>query len=78
MTKNPNMRLGSQALGGESAILRHPYFKQMDWDLLNQRQVEPPFRPRIVSDGGAPPSAKCFPHLDSCGGKDIDAQGAWP
>ncbi|XP_006261688.4 protein kinase C eta type [Alligator mississippiensis] len=49
MTKNPNMRLGSQALGGESAILRHPYFKQMDWDLLNQRQVEPPFRPRIKS-----------------------------
>lgn len=48
MTKNPTMRLGSPGLGGESAILRHPYFKELDWDLLNQRQMEPPFRPRIV------------------------------
>lgn len=54
MTKNPNMRLGSPGLGGESAILRHPYFKDLDWDLLNQRQMEPPFRPRIVrgKEGG--------------------------
>uniref|UniRef100_A0A8C7EFJ1 AGC-kinase C-terminal domain-containing protein n=1 Tax=Nothoprocta perdicaria TaxID=30464 RepID=A0A8C7EFJ1_NOTPE len=44
------MRLGSVALGGEGAILRHPYFKELDWDLLNQRQMEPPFRPRIVRD----------------------------
>lgn len=49
MTKNPTMRLGSPGLGGESAILRHPYFKELDWDLLNQRQMEPPFRPRIKS-----------------------------
>ncbi|KAJ7413908.1 hypothetical protein BTVI_42080 [Pitangus sulphuratus] len=49
MTKNPTMRLGSPGLGGESAILRHPYFKDLDWDLLNQRQMEPPFRPRIKS-----------------------------
>lgn len=48
MTKNPTMRLGSPGLGGESAILRHPYFKELDWDLLNRRQMEPPFRPRIV------------------------------
>lgn len=49
MTKNPAMRLGSPGLGGESAILRHPYFRELDWDLLNQRQMEPPFRPRIKS-----------------------------
>lgn len=58
MTKNPNMRLGSPGLGGESAILRHPYFKDLDWDLLNQRQMEPPFRPRIVrgkEEGGRDP-----------------------
>lgn len=48
MTKNPTMRLGSPGQGGEGAILRHPYFKELDWDLLNQRQMEPPFRPRIV------------------------------
>ncbi|KAJ6658039.1 hypothetical protein lerEdw1_001698, partial [Lerista edwardsae] len=49
MTKNPKMRLGCSALGGEAAILLHPYFKELDWDLLNQRQIEPPFRPRIKS-----------------------------
>lgn len=49
MTKNPTMRLGSPSQGGEHAILRHPFFKEIDWAQLNHRQVEPPFRPRIVS-----------------------------
>ncbi|KAL8168796.1 UNVERIFIED_CONTAM: hypothetical protein K2H54_017319 [Gekko kuhli] len=49
MTKNPKKRLGTSALGGERAILLHPYFKELDWDLLNLRQIEPPFRPRIRS-----------------------------
>lgn len=49
MTKNPTMRLGSLAQGGEHAILRHPFFKEIDWAQLNHRQLEPPFRPRIVS-----------------------------
>lgn len=49
MTKNPTMRLGSPSLGGEHAILRHPFFKEIDWTQLNHRQVEPPFRPRIKS-----------------------------
>lgn len=62
MTKNPTMRLGSPGLGGESAILRHPYFKELDWDLLNQRQMEPPFRPRIVrgEEGGGEGSLGVF------------------
>lgn len=49
MTKNPTMRLGSLTQGGEHAILRHPFFKEIDWAQLNHRQLEPPFRPRIVS-----------------------------
>lgn len=49
MTKNPTMRLGSLAQGGEHEILRHPFFKEIDWAQLNHRQLEPPFRPRIVS-----------------------------
>lgn len=43
------MRLGSLTQGGEHAILRHPFFKEIDWAQLNHRQLEPPFRPRIVS-----------------------------
>ncbi|KFO22946.1 Protein kinase C eta type [Fukomys damarensis] len=49
MTKNPTMRLGSLTQGGEHAILRHPFFKGIDWAQLNNRQLEPPFRPRIKS-----------------------------
>ncbi|XP_036061529.1 protein kinase C eta type [Onychomys torridus] len=49
MTKNPTMRLGSLAQGGEHEILRHPFFKEIDWARLNHRQLEPPFRPRIKS-----------------------------
>lgn len=60
MTKNPSMRLGSPALGGESAILRHPYFKELDWDLLNQRQMEPPFRPRIVREREGWGKGSCY------------------
>lgn len=43
------MRLGSLTQGGEHEILRHPFFKEIDWVQLNHRQLEPPFRPRIVS-----------------------------
>lgn len=50
MTKNPSRRLGCVAAqGGEAAIQAHPFFKEMDWALLEQRKVKPPFRPRIVS-----------------------------
>ncbi|KAG8449369.1 hypothetical protein GDO86_016136 [Hymenochirus boettgeri] len=47
MKKKPSKRLGSQALGGEKAILWHPFFKDIKWDELNRKAVEPPFRPRI-------------------------------
>ncbi|XP_053330856.1 protein kinase C eta type [Spea bombifrons] len=47
MKKNPNKRLGSMAQGGEREIQMHPFFKQINWDQLNRKEIEPPFRPRI-------------------------------
>jgi novel protein kinase C epsilon type len=47
MTKNPARRLG--CIDGEDSIRKHPFFKDMDWDLLEQRKVRPPFRPKVVS-----------------------------
>lgn len=79
MTKNPNSRLGSLAQGGENTILRHPYFKGLDWDLLNQRQMEPPFRPRIVSDGvscSLPPFAELSPYLYNYWGEGCSGRAA--
>ncbi|OCT68493.1 hypothetical protein XELAEV_18039795mg [Xenopus laevis] len=47
MKKKPTKRLGSLTLGGEKAILWHPFFKDINWDELNKKAIEPPFRPRI-------------------------------
>lgn len=48
MTKNPARRLGCTS-DGENQIRVHNFFKDMDWDALENRKVKPPFRPRVVS-----------------------------
>uniref|UniRef100_A0A3Q2Y6I3 Protein kinase C n=1 Tax=Hippocampus comes TaxID=109280 RepID=A0A3Q2Y6I3_HIPCM len=48
MTKNPAKRLGCVVSQGcEEAIKTHPFFREIDWLLLEQRKVRPPFKPRI-------------------------------
>nr|XP_002664164.2 protein kinase C epsilon type isoform X1 [Danio rerio]XP_021328303.1 protein kinase C epsilon type isoform X1 [Danio rerio] len=48
MTKSPSKRLGCVVSQGlEDAIKVHPFFKDIDWVLLEQRKVKPPFKPRI-------------------------------
>lgn len=54
MTKSPNKRLGCVvAQGLEEAIKFHPFFREIDWTLLEQRKIRPPFKPRIVSSHAA-------------------------
>uniref|UniRef100_A0A3Q4MLM9 protein kinase C n=1 Tax=Neolamprologus brichardi TaxID=32507 RepID=A0A3Q4MLM9_NEOBR len=49
MTKNPAKRLGCVVTqGGEEAIKTHAFFREIDWVLLEQRKVKPPFKPRIT------------------------------
>lgn len=51
MTKNPAKRLGCvKDHGGEKGILTNPFFhEKIDWDLLEKRQIKPPFKPKIKS-----------------------------
>lgn len=49
MTKNRNKRLGCVAADGlESAIRTHSFFRDLDWEALENRRVKPPFKPKIV------------------------------
>jgi len=51
MTKSPHKRLGCvKSHGGEAAIRVHAFFhEKINWDALEKRQVEAPFKPKIVS-----------------------------
>ena len=50
MQKNVAKRLGCVAAhGGEEAIKHHSFFRAIDWEKLEKRQIKPPFRPKIVS-----------------------------
>lgn len=45
LERDPTKRLG---VTGNIKI--HPFFKTINWTLLEKRLVEPPFRPRVVCD----------------------------
>ncbi|XP_039248655.1 protein kinase C-like 1B [Styela clava] len=46
MTKNPSKRLGC-GMVGEEGIKDQPFFKDMNWTALEQRKVDPPFKPEV-------------------------------
>ena len=57
----------TKRLGVTGNIKIHPFFKTINWTLLEKRAVEPPFKPKVVRDPtpmGAPTG--CCPPLPSC------------
>lgn len=40
----------TKRLGVTGNIKIHPFFKTINWTLLEKRAVEPPFKPKVVGD----------------------------
>jgi hypothetical protein len=35
---------------GANEIKAHPWFKNLNWDLLSSKKLEPPFQPKVQGD----------------------------
>jgi len=50
LSKNPAERLGCHKETGFMEIMTHPFFKTIEWEALEQKQIPPPYRPRLESE----------------------------
>lgn len=50
LNKNPLERLGCHPQSGFSDITSHPFFKSINWALLEAKQVPPPYKPKLETD----------------------------
>ncbi|XP_061422189.1 protein kinase C iota type-like isoform X4 [Lethenteron reissneri] len=52
LNKDPRERLGCHPETGFVDIRAHPFFRVIDWDLLERREAVPPFKPHVSEEFG--------------------------
>ncbi len=57
---NPDTRLGVE--GGIRQVMRHRFFRTIDWDLVSAKQLVPPYAPSFTFDGDTVNFAKYTQH----------------
>lgn len=48
LNKDAELRLGSKTCP-YGDVMDQPFFQYINWDRLERRQLEPPFKPRVVN-----------------------------
>jgi hypothetical protein len=49
LTREVEKRLGSGPEGGRS-VKNHPFFKDLDFEKLERKEIEPPFKPKVKGE----------------------------
>ena len=45
--KKPDLRIGS-SISDTEEIKKHPFFQEVDWDLVQKKVIDPPFQPSLA------------------------------
>ena len=48
--QDPSERLGCHPQTGFSDIQSHPFFRSIDWELLYEKQIPPPYKPQVRNE----------------------------
>ena len=47
LNRNPHLRVGAH--GGAQELKRHAFFQGIDWVAMENKEIEPPFKPKLVT-----------------------------